>query len=132
MLVISTYLNDNAQTQLHRFVVYLRYNKIKFVCLSVSSNRPQFPLDQHQTWQVSWDSSLRDRVLYLRENELNKTINSILAAKLLLGHVVRPTTDLIHMSQTPTAGMSLIWVEPTEFSTGRQISAVACEVSLSH
>ena len=32
---------------------YLRYNKIKFVCLSVPSNRPQFPSDLHQTWHAA-------------------------------------------------------------------------------
>jgi len=35
------------------FVFYLRYNKIKFVCLSVSSNRPQFPSDLNQTWHAA-------------------------------------------------------------------------------
>jgi len=33
--------------------VYLRYNKIKLVSLSVPSNRPQFSSDLHQTWHVS-------------------------------------------------------------------------------
>jgi len=32
---------------------YLRYNKIKFVCLSVPSNRPQFLSDLHQTWRAA-------------------------------------------------------------------------------
>jgi len=33
--------------------LHLRYNKIKFVCLSVPSNRPQFPSDLHQTWHAA-------------------------------------------------------------------------------
>jgi len=41
-----------------------------------------------------------------------------------------PTIDLIHTSQTPTAGVSLIG-RHTEFSRGRQIT-VAREASLSH
>jgi len=46
--------------------------------------------------------------LYFRENQLNKTVNSILSAKLLLGCVVHPTIDLIHATAAYSRRVSVI------------------------
>jgi len=92
----------------------------------------------------SWDDSLRDRVLNLRENQLNKTVNSILAAKLLLEDAssVQPF-DLIlthephvtcgfaeQASSTPTACV-YHWYGWAYRIWQWQISTAACDVIIS-